>query len=380
MKKIFYMAIVALAAFAAASCNKNASPVDVPGVEQNEPTGNIKIVLNTSDEPSTKALSSAAAEDKINTVQVFIFNKATGKCEKSQYEQITGNVTGTHTINLTSLTGLKEVWAIVNSPRVTNVPDLNALKQKVSDLSDNTITGLTMTGFNDNVDVKETNANVASQQNVVTNAPIDVYRLGARISLQNVTVDFTNTDLQGTTFAVTGLYMKNVVGKIRLDGASTGAGIDLGQVASWYNMCNQTNVLNAPAAIQALTKDMPLSVNCNSAGTATTMGYSWYVYPNATTLDQDTYADGISVPRRTRLVIKAHLSGTSVGGAVDRDTYYVFSIPEIKRNYAYNITNLKITAEGKPDDNTAEPTNSGKMEVTITVKGWEHEETLTYEI
>lgn len=380
MKKLFYLSVVALASIMVASCNKNIQGVDAPEQVIEAPTGSVKISLAAPAGASTKALSTAAAETKINTVHVFIFNKATGKRETDRFEQVTGTVTGTYTMTLTSLTGQKEVWAVVNSPRIVNVENVEALKQKVSDLSENSITNLLMTGYNNDVDVQETNANIPSQANVVTNASIDVYRLGARISLNNVTVDFRNTDLEGAEFTVTGLYVKNVVGKVRIDGLSSGAGIDLSQVGSWYNMCNQANVLAAPAAIQALTKDMPLSIACNSAGVQTAMGYSWYVYPNATTAVQDTNAEGVTVPRRTRLIIKAHLSGTSVGGAVNEDTYYVFSIPEIVRNHAYNINSLKITMRGKQNDDNDQLTNSGEVSATITVQDWASEETLTYDL
>lgn len=374
MKKIFYLSILALVALALPSCNKSIRSVETPGEVVNTATGNVTVTLNTLENPSTKALSSNAAESKINAVHVFIFDKTTGKRETDRFEQVTGTVNGSYTMTLTSLTGLKEVWAVVNAPRIVNVENVTALKQKVSDLGENSITNLLMTGYNANVDIQETNANIASQASVVTNADINVSRLGARISLNNVIVDFTNTDLEGATFAVTGLYLKNVVGSICMDGTSSGINL------TWYNMSNQSNVLAAPAAIQALTKDMPISLACNSAGTQTALGYSWYVYPNATTAGQDSNAEGVAAPRRTRLVIKAHLSGTSVGGALDEDTYYVLSIPEIRRNYAYNINTLKITMRGKPNDDSDEPTNSGAVSATITVQGWESEQPLEYNL
>ena len=372
MKKFLYFSLVALLAVAA--CDKNVHPIDTPEQAVDTATGNVTVSLNTLEPPLTKAPAGSAAESKINSVHVFIFDRASGKRETDRYEQVSGTVSGTYTMTLTSLTGLKEVWAVVNAPRITNVENVNALKQKVSDLGENAVTNLLMSGFNDNVNVLETNANIASEAGVVTNAAINVCRLGARITLSNITVDFRNTDLEGADFAVTGLYLKNVVGNIRLDGLSSG--IDL----NWYSLKNQANVSAAPANIQALTKDMPLSIPCNSAGTQTAMGYAWYVYPNPTTVTQDSHADDVSTPRCTRLVIKAHLGGTSVGGAHNEDTYYVFTIPEIKRNYAYNISSLTITMRGKPDDNSDQLTNSGAVSATITVQGWEAEQPLEYNL
>ena len=374
-KNHFIFSVAILAAFCAVSCNKSHPGSDLLPEQQEASYGNVRISLNTSADQATKVLSSSAVETRINSVQVFIFNKASGKRETDRFENVSGNVSDSYTMTLTSLTGEKVVWAVVNSPRITHVGTLDELKQKVSDLGENSAVNLLMSGFNDNVLVLETNANVASQQNVVTDASIDVTRLAARISLNAVTVDFTNTDLENATFTVTGLYLKNVVGKSRIDGS----GIDMTQAANWYNMSNQAGVTSAPAAIQAITKDMPLTLNCNSSGTATAVGYAWYVYPNATTAGQDTNAAGVTVPRRTRLVIKAHLGGTSVGGALNEDTYYVFTIPEIKRNNAYSITSLKITMRGKPNDDTDEPTNSGQVSATITVQDWDSNDSLTYE-
>lgn len=374
-KNHFIFSVAILAAFCAVSCNKSHPGSDLLPEQQEASYGNVRISLNTSADQATKVLSSSAVETRINSVQVFIFNKASGKRETDRFENVSGNVSDSYTMTLTSLTGEKVVWAVVNSPRITHVGTLDELKQKVSDLGENSAVNLLMSGFNDNVLVLETNANVASQQNVVTDASIDVTRLAARISLNAVTVDFTNTDLENATFTVTGLYLKNVVGKSRIDGS----GIDMTQAANWYNMSNLAGVTSAPAAIQAITKDMPLTLNCNSSGTATAVGYAWYVYPNATTAGQDTNAAGVTVPRRTRLVIKAHLGGTSVGGALNEDTYYVFTIPEIKRNNAYSITSLKITMRGKPNDDTDEPTNSGQVSATITIQDWDSNESLTYE-
>ena len=383
MKKILYLAAVAMAFLSVASCDKNAATEPDESVKE-ATYGNVKVSFNIPDKAVTKALTTSTKEKEINSVHVFIFNKTTGKRETDRYETITNDVTGSYTMTLTSLVGDKIVWAVVNSPRITNVADETALKQKVSLLGENAVDNLLMSGYNDNVTVDETNANIPGMKDVVTNASINVYRLGARISLEKVTVDFSGTDLDGATFAVTGLYLKNVVGQIRIDGASSGSGIDLSQVSAWYNMGKQANVTSAPAAIQAITTDMPLNQNCNTKGTDTALGYSWYVYPNATTKDQDSNAGesggSFSVPRRTRLVIKGHLGGTAVSGALNEDTYYVFSIPGIERNHAYNITSLKITMRGKPDDNDDTLTDTGQLSATITVQNWAKEETLQYEI
>ena len=378
-KTLYFCALLVPAILLCFACDKNESSTPGGAGETAGVYGNVKVTLNLSDD-NTKTLTTNAKETKINSVQVFIFNKGTAKLETDRYETISSEVNSTYSVTLTSLTGNKDIWAVVNAPRLSGIETVNNLKQTASDLADNRIDNLLMTGCIENVEVKETNPNVESKKDVTTNADIQAFRLGARISLEAVTVDFTNTDLEGATFTLTGMYLKNVVGKVRMDGESSGTGIALDQTSSWYNLTNKAAVDTAPAAVKALTADLPVNLGCNSSGTATNLGYSWYVYPNPTPEDQDNTA-GSSLPRHTRVVLKAHLSGTAKRGAVDKDTYYVFSIPmAIQRNYCYSITGAKITMEGKGDDDDDDLTTTGKLKATINVQDWSGTTQLTYEI
>ena len=157
-KNHFIFSVAILAAFCAVSCNKSHPGSDLLPEQQEASYGNVRISLNTSADQAAKVLSSSAVETRINSVQVFIFNKASGKRETDRFENVSGNVSDSYTMTLTSLTGEKVVWAVVNSPRITNVATLDALKQKVSDLGENTVDNLLMSGFNENVLVRETNS------------------------------------------------------------------------------------------------------------------------------------------------------------------------------------------------------------------------------
>ena len=278
MKKITSFVLMAGLAAILFSCEKNPAPeaVTLDSVEK-VAYGNVKITFDVP-EQATKTLSTQTRETKINSIHVFIFNKTTGKRETDLFETVSSDVSGSYSMTLTSLTGDKIVWAVVNAPRLNNVPDENTLKLKVSDLGENTPTSLLMSGFDDKVTVKETNANDPSKKDVVTETTIKVFHLGARISLNSIKVDFRNTDLEGATFTVKSLYLKNVAGKINIDGTTTG--LNLGESASWYNLANENAVNGASDAIKKLTSDLSLNLGCNVRGETTSMGYSWYVYPN----------------------------------------------------------------------------------------------------
>lgn len=392
MKKFTFITVAALAAALVASCAKTQTyDQQDPLPSETASYGNVSIRLSLPGN-ATKARTEDYELEQISSVQVFIFDRATKARETDKYETVYPVAGGSYSTSFTVRTGEKIVWAVVNAPRLHDVETEDDLKQKISPLEQNAIDKLVMTGFNDTVNVKETNANTpgsgVGQKDYVEAVDIDVYRLGARITLQSIMIDFTDTELQYGRFTLTGLYLKNVVGKVCMDGSSASEDLDLGESTCWYNLFNQTAVSAAPEAVRHLTADMPISQLCETDGSVTYLagdpeedndtGYSWYVYPNPSTAADDE-SDG--QPVRTRLVVKGHLNGTSLGGELDEDTYYVFTIPgPIERNYIYNISRLTITMKGKPNDNDDTLTTAGKVEATVLVQDWEGAEDLSYDI
>lgn len=387
MKKHFFFLVAALALVA---CNKNIAPVAETGEELKE-TGALVVAVSTESQ-NTKANSNAVEESKVNTLQVFVFEAATGKLETDKYE------TNTKTITLSTLTGAKHVWAIANAPKINLAKDAleSVLANTVSNLGENTITGLTMVGVSaptspgsipftpGNVTV---GAYTVGNTETITSVPINLYRLGARISLDKVTVDFTGSALQGKSFSIKDIYLKNVVNALHFDGTP----VDLNVESFWTNRISD----HAPNGgsyyldnaspkndVSSLLCDKGLSLDvANTDGTAPlSVGKYWYVYPNPRT---ENSTSSTWSPRRTRLVIHALIGG-------DTHTYYQFDVPPagiptetdkiILNNHTYDITNIKITMYGKDNDDDDEPTETGKASITVTVSDWAAHYSVTYEI
>ena len=363
----------ALALAGLVSCQKNEVNVTPEIALNTEESGKISVTI-TVPEPETKTPIASVKDAGISSVQLFIFDKATGLYEKSSTRKTFDGENTVTMSDITSRSGEKIVWAILNNPAIQAVANETALKSTVLDLANSSPTALVMSGCSD-VDVV---ANATATPN------INVERLVAKVKMEDVSVNFGGTGLQGATLTIKGIYLKNVVGNVNLDGTAPAPLV-------WYNQRNAAAVAASSAAIKALTLDgAPTgttgALSINSARVDTVTGSSvydidrcWYVFPNTATTDNTT-----EFPTRTHLVIRAHLGGSDAAGTLGsegRDTYYEVALPgPIQRNYIYNITNVSITGEGKSGDTDDTLTEVGTVRATISVKGWEDPENISYNL
>lgn len=399
-------------AMALASCNKSISSISdssTPAEPVKEvPTGSIHISVSNA---TTKVASQREEENNILSMQVFVFDDQ-GKLETEKYDG-----TGTNTLLLTTLTGEKHIWALVNAPRLTLAKDASesSFAKTASSLSDNffsgteeRVSGLVMVGAYGATtaqgkrpagELHPETINIPAYvvgSEEYTEVPINVYRLGARISLRQVTVDFRGTSLENAaSFKIQDLYLKNVVNSLNLDGTDvdivhneqfwtnriTDHAVGSYTDGNFYKDNGSTSRKND---LRYLLCDKGLTLSTSDVkNKVINVNRDWYVYPNSTLADAtaDTWS-----PRHTRLVLHAVIND----GSNDIDTYYVFPIPpsnipaasagKILTNHTYDINNITITMPGKDNDDNDSLTETGKAEVTITVSDWTDEYTLTYEI
>lgn len=385
MKKYLYF--LTAAAFMLAACNKNDAPV---GEVENKASETGALVVSVSTETkNTKATSTLVDEFAVNTLQVFVFDAVTGKFETGKYES------NTKTMTLSTLTGAKHVWAIANAPKINLDKDAleSVLASRISNLGENTITGLTMVGVSAPANPGSipftpgsvtVSAYTVGVTETITAIPINLYRLGARISLEKVTVDFSGTSLEGKSFSIRDIYLKNVVNGLRFDGQPA----ELTDASYWTNRVsdhapNGGNYYQDMAGnnVASLISDKGLSLEAASTDGSSplTVNKYLYVYPNPRT--EDSHAVTWS-PRRTRLVIHAVIGG-------DIHTYYQFDVPPagiasatdkvILNNHTYDISNIKITMLGKDNDDDDNATEIGKASITVTVSDWSENYIVTYE-
>lgn len=370
---LFFLTGAALIA-AAISCNKPADAVFHDGAA----SGAININIGIPDDQFTKSAASEMKDYQINKIQVFVFDAA-GKLETDYFESLSPVATTNYNVTLATFTGAKTVYAILNHNRIAlrpKVGTLSNLETMLSDLSDNSATNLVMSGKNEiTVTEYDKNKNAAAVPQTLN---IYVKRLASQILVDKVTVDFTGTELEGGTFSISQIYLKNVVGKAPLGVqgliATSNSGIlpivlgdgDHNTTANWYN--KNTYETGCPAVIYDNTSIAATSV----AGTSTALGRVLFAYPNKTNADSHAESFG---PRHTRLVIKAHVKKDPV----DDDTYYVLDLPVLVANNIYKITDFKITMLGKSDDNKDDNLQAGRITPTITVDPWTGTTNLSYE-
>ena len=370
MKKQFVL-LVAAGLIGALACNKNSVPEDVNPISEG-PSG--LVTLQIQSDPATKVADGSMKDRRINSVQVLVFNAA-GIKETDRYETLsTPTDGGTYDLRFTARTGSKTIYAVVNSPRLTE-KTLSEFEKHLSDLKENTPTSLVMSGKTTlNVVEYDKNKNASAVPQSVT---VNVKRLASMIQLEKVTVNFNGTMLQGGTFTIQEIYAKNVVGRAPLGVLADGAPMaiadeDHTNTAFWYNPMTKTS------GCPEVTYDI-FSLPCPTSGTATSVGHNLFVYPNKTSGDSDSNTFS---QRKTRLVIKAHVkvaeSATTM--AVDEDTYYTFDLPVLQANYIYQITNINISMLGKKDDTTDEKTLVGLITPTINVDPWTKTVQLSYEM
>lgn len=416
-KTLFYVSIFALA-LGLAACNKNQQPEPQNIVKAEK--GMLVVTVNP-DNGVTKADGNAtteASESVISSLQVFVFygasNAALGQAENSleadAYELYTGTESN-RAMTITTTVGQKYIYAVANAPRLRNVTDIDDLKSRVMYLGNNYLTlttvgteqrrGLVMAGAHGYTSgdaainvlgvKKEITAYNQSNSSSVTTIPINLYRLAARIELDNIQVDLRNTDLEGKEFILREVYLKNVPNAVRVSGQN--ADLLGADATNWTNRVTREVSPKDKSGLDVASliyEQRPSDGTvCNNSGEETLIRSYFYSYPNPITEDAtgDTWSQ-----RRTRLVLHATIGGV--------DNYYPISIADprnfvstgsstpttsathscIVGNHKYVINKITITSKGYPNDDHDEPLVTGKAQVEVSVQDWNGTTVCQYEI
>ena len=380
MKKPLFTVFVALAA-TFASCNKSAPAPEA--AQSTVPDASITVNIGMENE-GTKAPTSLVKDYLINKVQVFVFDN-TDKLETSYFEgSLTKN--NSHSVKIATFTGPKTVYVLVNHDRITkfkpHTTSVENFEAELTDLSMNTPSSLVMSGKNTVTVGKYGTNGSAGTDGQIQSVNVYVKRLAAMVVLDKLNVDFRGTNLEGATFTVQQIYLKNVVGKALLGvngltGTASSTVLPLPitddqhtNYTYWYN--KGTLEAGAPA----VTFETDMGVSCNVTGADTPLSRHLFAYPNRT--DADSHEETFE-QRHTRLVIKAHVKAATSYSNLDNDTFYVFDLPKLTANNVYRITSVKITMLGKDDDTKDEDIQAGRIEPAITVDPWNGTTTLTYD-
>ncbi len=437
MKKIFSISFAALSAMLVGltACNKTPQPVVVP--EPEVPGGMLFVNLTPDNGGTTKAdaASLTAMQSEVRSIQVFVFSAETNaslglvadQIETSKFisgnsiSNATGGTATSNPIALTTYLGKKKVFALVNAPRQDNVTTISQLMGRVSHLSENYITDATVDGISrqgmvmagaygynytatsegKGIEISPTVLDVVNKYDSkddtsIYAVDIPVYRLGARIEVGSVTVNFNETDLRGKTLTIKDIKLKNVVNAVTFGGGNSAQL----STPNYWSMRLATTGANAGtyvdysgASVSDKLQDTGLSIACTE-GTPVAVNKSFIVYPNPCDDPAGLSAPGSSAAttwsvRRTRLVIHAQIDGTE-------DTYYAFAIADpanlaggqsdnngsfkyLVGNRRYVIDNINISMKGKPNDDDDMLPATGRISATVKVQDWAGQTLLTYQ-
>lgn len=281
----------------------------------------------------------SAAENKINDVQIFVFNTSTGKLDAAAHSgglSSDGGYTMAEKLNCTR--GARQVWAIVNSKvnyvdgvDINRVKTIDELQLKTSALTDNEPSSFIMAG---KIDVKLD----ADSQTV----SVDVRRVCAAICLKSIKNDMIVPAYQTAgAVKITGVYLLNVPNKQNF----TIPDSDKTAVGSLSSTVLEKNDWISPTGKSAAHKELLLTSDVYAAADQA-LEYKaefskhsvLYSYPNdATALPGDVWA-----PSVTTMVVEAIVGG--------QPCIYPVQLGRLHSNYKYEVSLVLKHVGGDPDN------------------------------
>lgn len=339
-KNLFIFSAVALSF---CSCNRT---LISPETADDQPA---TLTVNVLDGSFTKAdayLEQQTYEKQVNSVQILVFDT---DGNLNAYKHAGNSVSG---ISMTTTTGQKEIWAVVNGPDVSETAHIDELKSIEIDLSENSVTaskGFIMVGRQE-YHVSNRNTSPAS---------VTVSRLMARVALRSVT---HNAPKSFGDMVITDAFLQNVVGNMTLGNGSASE-------ISWYNrmgLGNGSKVIGSPsdATCPELTYsgiDATVSVNSSYSPGVPDL---FYCYPN----EASYYSNSSSwSPRKTALTLGVRFTGMD-----EVVRYYTIVLPDnqegvLTQNTAYTV-DVYITGLGS--ENPLNPISKGSYTAAVTVATW----------
>lgn len=328
MKRILFLAAAAAAIM---SCNKDRIHTPAPEIPAAE---HIHLTVGVEGAAATRAtgiVGDATDEQKVNSLQVFVFNGEAldgyGAAENSK------------TVTIDCTAGSRDIYAVVNADDLSAVDSKAELLATVSVL-DNDVKSFEMFG-------KVTETLTAGSSITV---PVD--RFAARVVVKKVTNALSSPALAAQTFRLESIHINNVAGDVDFGGTGSYT------VSTWYNK----TALQAANNLGKMTNDAPAATV--ASGNSYSTAHYFYAYPNdASTSIADAWS-----PRRTMLVLKVRIGSTLYD--------YPIVLPALESNKSYEIAEVKITRPGNLDDGNEggedeqKPVEGTDCSFTIKINDW----------
>lgn len=178
--------------------------------------------------------------------------------------------------------------------------------------------------------------------------PIPLKRLCSKISIEKISVAMDDDVYAGQEFVLNSIYLTNVYTCSSYGGDhSTPDDNPL----CWYN-AQGWHESGTHKGLDALVGDRGLGISIAN-GSSYVISHTYYAYPNSSSVD--TTDDDWSI-RHTRLVIEGTLGG--------KKYYYTITLPLMKRNNRYTITEATLK---RPGSLNPEKTIPGILDTSMTI-------------
>jgi len=345
MKTLFKMIAVSAAVLSMASCQKmfnSNSSVNGDGEQ-------CQLFVDFSGAETKVPGLNDSFEKNIKDVQVFVFNKATGKIDASIHQSgLDANGTYAMTKSLNCTRGEREIWALVNAPvnhvdgdaanRISTIDQLKAVSTR---LVDNSSDALVMVGS----EVKTLAADTESVN-------VKVSRVCAAVVISSIKNEMGVPAYQlDGKLKITGAYLLNVPNTQRYDLTTKASTLENGY---WISPGKKTS---AAAELKLTSDTYPSGEQQLNYGSAFDNKSTFYAYPNdATAAPAATWTQSATV-----LVVEALVDG--------QPCIYPVRLGVLQSNYKYAVSLTIKHIGGDPEEpwKKIEFTNLG---ASISITDW----------
>ncbi len=300
-----------LAAVACCACSK--------GVTSSLEEKGEMVELNFRVPVAATKVSGTVSESEVENLQVFVFG-ADGQVQSSGMAE-------ENSLTLTCSTGEKSIAAVVNSPAVEGIDNLDDLKACMSDFSDNGLERFVMTGL--------------SNMTLQSSGPVEIMvsRLVSKVTLSSLTRSFELPQHQNMDFELLSVFLTNVPEQIGY--------FQQQQSASLINE-GETDIEKIIDAAGPLLYDDLGGISVNQGATVD-VGNFLYCYPNM--------IEGSDKPAYL-------IAQTRLGEGI---YYYSVELPKMESNKCYNVS-LTVTMPGSLIPNV--PVKKEDAAFSVTVSDW----------
>lgn len=315
--------------------------------EAERPKATVSFVVVPSGAQTTKAAVSEAGETAVRALDLLVFRTGDGVLDTYAHASLGSGEETLTSVRASVTTGVPMTWWIVaNAPEglgMGSVGTLSALEAKLTSLTDNTASSMTMHACGEATFE-------AGHTNVIED--VGLIRYACKVTVENILVPWLGEFTTPLPCVLDEIALVNVRGTCPMTGVPTAAASDL-----WYNR----------SEVESLTGFLGSCLHwTGSIAIADTQSHevnkSFYAMPNASAGDGFGPVSSTNPwsPRRTRIAIRLTIDGVP--------QWYPVELPAMEGKTHYVVSNFVVMGPGAPGPD--EPIDRELVSFDVRVTGW----------